>query len=84
MSFLGLVLKGLGHYRRTHLGLVAAVMIASATLVGALVVGDSVGYSLMRGALERVGKVHSAVIGEIDSFARSWPRKSMSQSRPRS
>ena len=63
MSFLGLVLKGLGHYRRTHLGLVAAVMIASATLVGALVVGDSVGYSLMRGALERVGKVHSAVIG---------------------
>ncbi len=61
MSLLGLVLRGLRHYRRTHLGVLAGMIIASATLLGALLVGDSVRHSLMRGSLARIGAVHNAM-----------------------
>jgi len=61
MNFFRLVRRGLEHYRSTHRGVIAGTLIATATLVGALVVGDSVQHSLMRAALERIGSVSSAM-----------------------
>src|SRR3974390_2571352 len=57
MSFWRFIRRSLRFYARSHLGVVTGVAIASAALVGALVVGDSVGASLRRRALERVGTV---------------------------
>ncbi|MFT7485210.1 MAG: putative ABC transport system permease protein, partial [Candidatus Paceibacteria bacterium] len=70
MKFLELAFRGLRHYRRTQLGVLAGTVIATATLVGALVVGDSVRHSLMKGALDRIGDVHTAM-SSGDRFFRS-------------
>jgi ABC-type antimicrobial peptide transport system permease subunit len=56
-----LVRRGLRHYRRTHLGVVAGCAVSAAVLVGALFVGDSVRGTLERIALARLGKIHSAL-----------------------
>lgn len=56
-----LVRRGLLHYRRTHLGVVAGCAVSAAVLVGALFVGDSVRGTLERIALARLGRVHSAL-----------------------
>jgi hypothetical protein len=37
-----LVTKSIRHYWRTHLGVVAGAAVATAVLVGAMVIGDSV------------------------------------------
>ena len=65
-----LVLRGLRHFRRTHAGVVAGAIVATATLVGALVVGDSVRFSLARRAQARIGRVDS-VLASNDRFFRS-------------
>src|SRR5436853_4864236 len=51
-----LVLRGLGHYWRTNLAVVAGVATAVAVLSGALLVGDSVRGSLRDLVLQRLGK----------------------------
>lgn len=56
-----LVRRGLGFYRRTHLGVIAGCAISAAVLVGALLVGDSVRGSLERLALVRLGRIHLAL-----------------------
>ena len=50
-----LVRRGLRHYRRTHLGVIAGCAVSAAVLVGALFVGDSVRGTLERIALARLG-----------------------------
>ena len=50
-----LVGRSLVHHRRTHLGVAAGAAIATAVLVGALGVGDSLRHSLTEGALRRIG-----------------------------
>jgi len=56
--------RSLRHYWRTHIAVAGGVALAAAVLTGALVVGDSVDYSLRRTALARLGRVHWAVESE--------------------
>lgn len=58
---LGLILRSLGYYWRTHLGVLAGVALASAVLTGALLVGDSVDYSLRTFAAMRLQEVEFAL-----------------------
>jgi putative ABC transport system permease protein len=69
MTFFKLVFRSLCYYWRTHLQVLLGVLIASAVLIGALAVGDSVRYSLRRQALHRLGKVDFA-LGAGDRFFR--------------
>lgn len=61
MSIGRLVLANLGHYARTHLGVVLGCAISAAVLVGALFVGDSVHRSLEGIALTRLGSIDLAL-----------------------
>lgn len=56
-----LIARGLAHHWRTHLGVLIGVACATAVLVGALVVGDSVRLSLREQALQRVGRFESVL-----------------------
>ena len=56
-----LISRSLLFYWRTHLGVLAGVMLASAILTGALVVGDSVRFTLGQLALARLGHVTQAL-----------------------
>ncbi len=56
-----LVRRGLRHYRRTHLGVVAGCAVSAAVLAGALFVGDSVRGSLARAAVARLGRIEAAM-----------------------
>jgi len=55
-----LIARSLFHYRRTHAGVAVGAAVGTAILVGALVVGDSVRYTLRAIALERLGDVDLA------------------------
>ena len=55
-----LVSRSLRHYWRTHIGVSCGVLLASAILTGALLVGDSVDFSLRQTALARLGGVEHA------------------------
>ncbi len=61
MSIVSLVLHSLQFYWRTTLGVFAGATLASAILIGALAVGDSVRYTLEQQALARVGRVQLAL-----------------------
>ncbi|MBN1361439.1 MAG: ABC transporter permease [Sedimentisphaerales bacterium] len=70
MSFWRLVTQSLWFYRRTNLAVLLAVMVAIAVLTGALVVGDSVQYTLRRTVEARLGQTEYAVIPQ-DRFFRA-------------
>jgi len=72
MNTFKLIARSLVHYRRTHAGIAAGAAVATAVLVGALVVGDSVRYSLRRIALSRLGNVQVAMAG-FDRFFGAEP-----------
>ncbi|WP_414663514.1 FtsX-like permease family protein [Horticoccus sp. 23ND18S-11] len=55
------ILRSLRFHWRSHAGVLLGATLATAILVGALAVGDSVRYSLTRQALQRLGGVHFAV-----------------------
>src|SRR6185437_9975931 len=55
-------------HRRAHLGVLLGATLATAILVGALAVGDSVRYSLRAMALARLGNVHLALNGQSRFF----------------
>ena len=57
-----LLARGLWHHRARHLGVLAGAAVASAVLVGALAVGDSVRASLRAQALARIGGVDAALV----------------------
>ena len=61
MTWGGLIRRSLRHHAWGHLGVVLGLGIATAALVGALVVGDSVRATLRAGALERLGPIHHAL-----------------------
>lgn len=61
MNRWNLVLNSLIHHRRTHLGAFVGALVASAILVGALVVGDSVRLSLQDLGSARLGHVEFAL-----------------------
>jgi len=62
MNLWGLVKKSLLFYWRTNLGAALAVLVCTAVLTGALVVGDSVRYSLMRMVDARLGRAELALV----------------------
>ncbi len=61
MTHWRLALRGLSFYRRQHATVLAGATAAAAVLVGALVVGDCVRYSLRRTALDRLGQTQLAM-----------------------
>ena len=61
MTSLTLIFRSLQFYWRTHLGVLAGVMVAGAVLTGSLVVGDSVRFTLKQLALARLGSVTQAL-----------------------
>lgn len=61
MSFYAFVRRSLRYYRLSGLAVVAGVCVATAVLVGSLLVGDSVGGSLRALALERLGRTDWAL-----------------------
>lgn len=56
-----LIGRSLRHYWRTHLGVFLGTALASAVLTGALLVGDSVDYSLRSFATQRLGGVDHVI-----------------------
>src|SRR5438093_13599306 len=62
------VLRSLRFYWRNHLAVAAGAALATAILVGALLVGDSVRFSLERLALLRLGKTELAVASPTRFF----------------
>ena len=57
-----LVLRGLSHYWRTNLAVVAGVAVAVTVLAGALIVGDSVRGSLRDLVLQRLGRADLVIV----------------------
>ena len=56
-----LIIKSLLFYWRTNLGVLFGAAISTAIIVGALVVGDSVRYSLRQITFERFGRIEFAL-----------------------
>ena len=56
-----LVIRNLFYYRRTHVWVVLGTMVSTAILVGALIIGDSIRYSLRQIVFDRLGSTHFAL-----------------------
>lgn len=63
MTLARLLLRSLWRFRRTNLGVLLGVAVATTVITGALIVGDSMRYTLQRTADERLGEVEYAVVG---------------------
>ena len=61
MPLFSLILSNLRYYRKAYLAILAGTVISTAVLTGALVVGDSVKYSLAQFAEIRLGKTRYAL-----------------------
>lgn len=62
MNISRLIFRNLQHYRKPYLAILAGVMLSTAVLTGALIVGDSVKFSLQRITLQRLGKIRIAIL----------------------
>ncbi len=56
--------RGLIHYWRTHLAVLAASAVAASVVIGAIVIGDSARGSLRETALEGLGRIESVHLSE--------------------
>ena len=63
-----LIRHNLRYFWRTHLGVVLGAAVATAVLTGALLVGDSVRYSLRQIAKSRLGETQIALVGQNRFF----------------
>lgn len=70
MNRIKFIIRSLIYFKRQHFWVFLAAMISTAVLTGALVVGDSVKYSLTRLVDQRLGKVGYALMAG-DRFVRS-------------
>ncbi len=68
MTRFALILKSARYHWRANLGAVLAAAAGCAVLVGALIVGDSVRYTLHTMAVERLGKIDSVLLGQDRFF----------------
>ena len=68
MSLWRLAKQSLGFYWRTNLGVLLTVVVSTAILTGALVVGDSVRYSLRMMVKARLGKTQVALVPQNRFF----------------
>lgn len=62
MNLRHLIFRNLWYYRRSHLAVLAGIIVGTAVLTGALIVGDSVRYSLVQIAEKRLGSIHYAIL----------------------
>ena len=62
MSLLRLIFRGLRHHWRLHVAVSLGVAAATAVLTGALLVGDSMRWSLRRLTLDRLGKIDEVIL----------------------
>lgn len=63
MTLLRLLLRSLWRFRRTNFGVLLGVAVATTVITGALLVGDSMRYTLQRSADQRLGDTSHALIG---------------------
>lgn len=75
MTFLKWAIKSLIHYRRMHLAVVLAAATATATLTGALLVGDSVKATLKYAFVNRLGNVNSVISAQERFFTEDLGRR---------
>jgi len=68
MSLWLLVVRSLRFYWRTHVAVLLAVAVATGVLTGALVVGDSVQYTLRRTVEARLGRTDYAIVPQNRYF----------------
>jgi len=68
MSLWKLAKRSLGFYWRTNLGVLLAVMVSAVVLTGALVIGDSVRYSLKMMVKARLGETKLALVPQKRFF----------------
>ncbi len=68
MNLWKLLWRSLAYYRKTHLWVVLGTLISTAILVGALVIGDSVGHSLQQIVFDRLGTTEFALSSEDRFF----------------
>lgn len=73
MSLTTLILRGLLHYWRWHLGLFAGVAAAAAVISGSLITGDSVRATLRHQAELRLGRAGAAVVSADGYFTEDLP-----------
>ncbi len=69
MNLWKLALNGIRFYWRNHIGVLLCVAVSTAVIFSALVVGDSVRYSLRKIALSKIGRVNLALASN-DRFFR--------------
>ena len=62
MTRLHLLLRNLRYFRAANIAVIAGVVVATAVLTGALLVGDSVRGSLRQIALDRLGPIDAALV----------------------
>lgn len=63
MTFGKYIWRSLFHYRKQHLALLAATLLSAAVLTGALIIGDSVSYSLHSLVETRLGQTGFTITG---------------------
>jgi ABC-type antimicrobial peptide transport system permease subunit len=63
MTLTRLMLLSLGRFWRTNLGVLLGVALASTVVTGALLVGDSMRFTLAQAAQQRLGNIEQAIIG---------------------
>lgn len=56
------IIKSLTYFKKQHIGVFLATLLSTAVLTGALIVGDSVVYSLQKLVDKRLGKIESVLI----------------------
>jgi hypothetical protein len=61
MSIYKLILKSAWHYRKLNLTIVLGIALSTAILVGALIIGDSVKYSLQQITVQRLGNTSQVI-----------------------
>jgi putative ABC transport system permease protein len=63
MTNLKYIIRSIIHYRKQHLALFFGMAVSAAVLTGALIVGDSIRYSLGNMVETRLGKAQFAIVG---------------------
>ena len=61
MNITRLILRSLSHYWRSHLAVLLGVVIGTAVITGAMIVGDSVKFSLRKMTFDRLGRIDHAL-----------------------
>ena len=70
MSIYKLLVRSLWFYRKQHLAIILATILSTAILTGALIVGDSIKYSLRQQVEKRLGATEF-VLNTGDRFVRA-------------